>query len=52
MEWDLGVPLLVVLATGLLSIGLFYAGKALIVKGRQDDGIDPPAGSGGGSHHH
>ena len=51
MHWDLGVPLLVILATGLLAVGIFYAAKGLIVKARQDDGIDPPAGSGGGHHH-
>ncbi len=51
MHWDLGVPLLVVLATALLSVGLYYAGKGLIIKARQEDGIDPPAGSGGGHQH-
>ena len=51
MHWDLGVPLLVVLATGILMAGIFYAAKGLIVKARQDDGIDPPTGSGGGHHH-
>ncbi|MGD9537963.1 MAG: hypothetical protein AB7P52_09855 [Alphaproteobacteria bacterium] len=51
MHWDLGVPLLVILATGILMVGIFYAAKGLIVKGRHDDGIDPPAGSGGHHHH-
>lgn len=52
MEWDLGVPLLVVLATVIVSAGIFYAAKGLIFKARQDEGIDPPPGSGGGHHHH
>jgi hypothetical protein len=52
MHWDLGVPLLVMLATGILMAGIFYAAKGLIVKARQDDGIDPPTGSGGSHHHH
>ncbi len=51
MEWDLGVPLLVILATGLLSVGIYIAAKGLIVKARQDDGLDPKDGGGGGHHH-
>lgn len=50
MEWDLGVPLLVVLATALLFVGIAYSIKGLIIKARQDDGIDPK--DGGGAHHH
>jgi len=50
MEWDLGVPLLVVLATTLLFIGIAMAVRNLIVQPRQDEGIDPK--DGGGARHH
>ena len=52
MHWDLGVPLLVMLATGIVMVAIFYAAKGLIMQAREDDGIDPPSGSGGGHHHH
>lgn len=50
MHWDLGMPLLVILATGLLFVGIAYSIKNLIIKARIDDGIDPK--DGGGAHHH
>jgi hypothetical protein len=50
MHWDLGVPLLVILATAILAVGIFLSAKGLIVKARQDEGIDPK--DGGGAHHH
>jgi hypothetical protein len=51
MEWDLGVPLLVVLATLLVGMMIFFAAKSLMFKGRVDEGIDPPPGTGGGHRH-
>ena len=50
MHWDLGVPLLVVLATVILFVGIALSVRSLIVKARQDEGIDPKDGAGGGHH--
>jgi hypothetical protein len=49
MEWDLGVPLLVILATAILFTGIAYSIKGLILKAREAEGIDPKGG--GGGHH-
>ena len=40
MPWDLGLPLLVALATLILSFGIFWAAKTLLFDARRREGID------------
>ena len=44
MPWDLGLPLLVALATLILSIGIFWSAKTLLFDARQQEGTDTGPG--------
>ncbi len=44
MPWDLGLPLLVALATLILSIGIFWSAKTLLFDARQREGTDAGPG--------
>ncbi len=47
MPWDLGLPLLVVLATLVLSVGIFWSAKTLLFDARRHDGTDSDTGDSG-----
>ena len=40
MPWDLGLPLLVALATLILSIGIFWSARTLLFDARKSEGTD------------
>ena len=40
MPWDLGLPLLVALATLILSLGIFWSAKTLLFDSRRQEGTD------------
>ena len=40
MPWDLGLPLLVALATLILSIGIFWSAKTLLFDARKSESTD------------
>ncbi len=40
MPWDLGLPLLVALATLILSLGIFWSAKMLLFEARRQEGTD------------
>ena len=44
MPWDLGLPLLVALATLILSLGIFWSAKMLLFVPRQHEGTDTGPG--------
>ena len=44
MPWDLGLPLLVALATLILSIGIFWSAKTLLFDARRREGTDDGPG--------
>ncbi len=44
MLWDLGLPLLVALATLILSIGIFWSAKTLLFDARRHEGTDDGPG--------
>ena len=44
MPWDLGLPLLVALATLILSLGIFWSAKTLLFDARQQEGTDAGPG--------
>ena len=46
MPWDLGLPLLVALATLFLSFGIFWSAKTLLFDARRREGTDEDAGGG------
>lgn len=48
MQWDLGLPLLVILATGAVMLLIFFGARALLFKPRKDEGTDE--GSKGHAH--
>ena len=50
MPWDLGLPLLVALATLILSLGIFWSAKTLLFDARRREGTDvDPGGADAGS---
>ncbi len=49
MEWDLGLPLLVILATGVVMALIYISGRSLIFKPRQKEGYDAVADDDPGS---
>ena len=44
MPWDLGLPLLVALATLILSVGIFWSAKTLLFDARREEGTDAGPG--------
>jgi predicted permease len=46
MEWDLGLPLLVMLATAIVGILIFFAGRKIMFDPRAEDGTDSVAEGG------
>ena len=44
MPWDLGLPLLVALATLILSFGIFWSAKTLLFDARRGEGTDSGPG--------
>ena len=48
MQWDLGLPLLVMFATGVVMLLIFFGARALLFKPRKDEGTD----DGSESHAH
>ena len=45
MEWDLGLPLLIMLATGVVMGGIAYAAQQLLFEPRSDEHTDETGGS-------
>lgn len=48
MHWDLGLPLLIVLATGMVMSLIFFGARTLLFKPRKEEGVDE--GSEGHAH--
>lgn len=40
MHWDLGLPLLVMLATVIVGVLIYFCARALVFGPREDDRID------------